>query len=50
MNFKEQITSDLSVFFDPEIFGEYHIIDGREIIIVPDEQLLKIKMKKNMMG
>ena len=50
MNFKEQITSDLSVFFDPEIFGEYHIIHGREIIIVPDEQLLKIKNEKEYDG
>ncbi|CAI3560366.1 MULTISPECIES: hypothetical protein [Clostridium] len=50
MNFKEQIEHDLNSFFDPEIFGEYHIIDGQEIVIVPDNQLLKIKNEKEYDG
>lgn len=50
MSFKEQIQYDLNAFFDPEIFGEYHIIDGQERVIVPDDERLKIKNEKEYDG
>ncbi len=50
MNFKEQIEKDLNIFFDPEVFGEYHYIDRKEVLIVIDNELLKIKNEKEYDG
>jgi hypothetical protein len=34
MTFKESIESDLDVFLDPDIFGELHNVNGKDIVIV----------------
>ncbi|MBY0088114.1 hypothetical protein [Brevibacillus brevis] len=34
MNFKDQIAADLTVFINPNEFGEFHNVDGRQLLIV----------------
>lgn len=44
MGFKEMVAQDIkSVFLDFETFGEKHVVEGKEIIIVIDNDTLKEK-------
>lgn len=46
MNFKEQLNEDLDVFFNTDEFSETHNINGKDISITPDEDLLKERKAK----
>lgn len=37
MSFKECIASDTEIFMNLEEFGEYHIVDGKEILVIVDD-------------
>ena len=50
MNFKEQLKEDLSIFFNPDEFGEDHIIDGKVVNIIVDNETLKSRNKKEYDG
>ena len=39
-SFKEMVERDRAVFLDPDIFGEPHIVEGKEIIISIDNDKL----------
>jgi len=41
MNFKEHAIRDLNIFFSLDEFGELHDIDGKEVVCVLDENVLK---------
>ncbi|RNB72170.1 hypothetical protein [Brevibacillus panacihumi] len=41
LNFKDMVQDDLTVFFNPDEHGETHIINGSEIVIVPDQDELQ---------
>lgn len=42
MTFKDQLEKDLNnIFFNPEEFGELHTINGKEMLIVVDNDMLK---------
>ncbi|MEC1744124.1 hypothetical protein [Schinkia azotoformans] len=45
MNFKEQIKNDVDVFLNFNEFAEPRIIDGREINVIIDEDVLKTKSR-----
>ncbi|MEZ3446126.1 MAG: sugar ABC transporter ATP-binding protein [Lachnospiraceae bacterium] len=36
--FHDMVTRDMEVFFNPDEFGEEHIIDGKPVICVVDDQ------------
>ncbi|MEC2131821.1 hypothetical protein P9G84_23110 [Brevibacillus centrosporus] len=40
MNFKDQLAIDAAVFFNPNEFGETHLIEGRQMVIVIDNHEL----------
>ena len=47
--FKEMIQNDLKeVFLNPEEFGESHVIDGKEMTIIIDENELVEREKKTI--
>jgi hypothetical protein len=47
MSFKDDLEADLtSVFFDTDEFGEEHSINGTQMLIVPDDDLLKERQSK----
>ena len=50
MNFKEQLNNDLDIFFNPEEFGEDHIIDGKVVNVIVDNETLKSRNKKEYDG
>lgn len=42
MNFKEVLKDDLNnVFFNNDEFAEFHIVDGKNILIIIDNETLK---------
>ncbi|MCI7302306.1 MAG: sugar ABC transporter ATP-binding protein [Clostridiales Family XIII bacterium] len=42
MSFKDMLAEDRTkVFVDPDIFGETHLVNGKEIVIVIDNDELK---------
>lgn len=48
MGFKDMVQEDVkNIFLDPEEFGELHIVDGREMTIIVDENELIEREKKN---
>lgn len=48
MSLKDEIFSDIdNVFFNLEDFGETHIIDGKKVICVFDDDALKIRSGSN---
>lgn len=50
MNFKEQIENDFdNVFFNVEEFGEMHIIEGKSVpIVIDNEQLKEFYVRKSV--
>jgi hypothetical protein len=50
MNFKEQLNNDLDVFFNKEEFGEDHVIDGKIVNVIVDNETLKSRNKKEYDG
>lgn len=50
MNFKEQIKADLNIFFNPDEFGEAHIINNQKLNIVVDNEVLKQRNRKEYDG
>ncbi|WP_026486689.1 hypothetical protein [Caldanaerobius polysaccharolyticus] len=50
MNFKDVIHSDLDVFFNLDEFAESHIIDGRSLKIVIDNDRLQQRTQKEYDG
>ena len=47
MNFGDMVREDVKdIFLDPEVFGESHIVDGREMTIIIDENELVEREKK----
>lgn len=47
MGFKDMILEDIkSIFLNPEEFGELHTVDGKEMIIIVDENELVEREKK----
>ncbi len=50
MSFKEQLKSDLSIFFNDNEFGEDHIINGKKLNIVIDNDKLEEGKIKNLDG
>lgn len=43
MAFKDMLAADIPVFLDPNFFGEPHIIDGKTVICVIDDNSLKTR-------
>jgi len=41
--FKHMVTAGLQHFLDPDIFGEPHFIEGKEVIVVVDDDMLREK-------
>ncbi|WP_160688329.1 hypothetical protein [Clostridium sp. C2-6-12] len=50
MDFKELLKDDLNVFINPDEFGEPHVIDGKVVNIIVDEETLKDRNKKEYDG
>lgn len=50
MSFKDQIESDLVVFFNTEEFATPHVIDGRTLNVIVDNDRLKERSKKEYDG
>lgn len=51
MSFKETIQADLSsIFFNLDEFAELHIIDGKEMKVIVDEDMLKERQIKAAEG
>jgi len=50
MNFKDQLKADLDIFFDPDVFGEVHKINGRDLTIVVDNERLMERKEKEFDG
>jgi hypothetical protein len=48
--FKDFLANDLNTFFNLEEFSEIHNIDGNDITIVPDDDLLKERQIKSAGG
>lgn len=46
MNFKEQIKGDLNIFFNPDEFGEEHIINKKTVNIIIDDDELDKRVQK----
>lgn len=51
MEFKETVQSDLSdVFFNTDEFAEFHNIGGRDLLIIPDSDMLEERKIKSAYG
>lgn len=51
MTFKEQLAADVgAVFLNPEEFGETHTVNGREMIVVIDDNELIGRQGQHMDG
>lgn len=50
LNFKDQIEEDLEIFINPDEFGEYHLIDRTEKLIVMDNNALLDNAKNTIEG
>jgi hypothetical protein len=50
MSFKDQVQSDLTVFINDDEFAEPHVIDGRTINVIVDNDRLKERSKKEYDG
>ena len=50
MNFKEQVKADIdSVFLNFDEFGEYHVIEGKKVLcIIDDDKLAEINLGKKL--
>ncbi|GIO09665.1 hypothetical protein J31TS6_56930 [Brevibacillus reuszeri] len=48
MNFKDQLSIDLSVFFNIDEFGEIHNIDGRDLLVVIDKDVSAGRKRKGL--
>ncbi|MCR4436165.1 MAG: hypothetical protein QHH06_10330 [Clostridiales bacterium] len=48
--FKDYINSDLSSFFNPDEFAEIHTIEGRELLVVVDNDRLSQRTQKEYEG
>lgn len=46
MALKDQIQSDTDIFFNPDEFGELHDIDGRQLLIVVDNDRLSKRTQR----
>ncbi len=47
MTFKEQMAKDVgAVFLNPNEFGETHVVDGREMVIVMDNNELLARQRQ----
>lgn len=47
MSFKEMVQEDIkNIFLNPEEFGETHLVDGKEMTIIIDENELVEREKK----
>ena len=49
-NFKDYLQQDLDIFFNPDEFGETHVINGRELTIVMDNERLMERKEKEFGG
>ena len=47
---KEKVQSDLAVFFNLDEFAEQHLIDGRSLNVIVDNDKLKERSKKEYDG
>ncbi|WP_409174812.1 hypothetical protein [Brevibacillus fortis] len=47
MNFKDQIATDLTVFINPNEFGDFHNVDGRRLLIVISKDATTGRQRKN---
>ena len=45
-NFKDFVQDDIAVFFNPDEFGEWHNIDGQELLVVIDEDLTQERSRQ----
>jgi hypothetical protein len=50
MSFKDQIQSDLAILINTSEFAESHIIDGRTLNVIVDNDRLKERSKKEYDG
>lgn len=50
MDFKNQIKKDLNIFFNPDEFGEEHVIDNKIVNVIVDNETLKSRNKKEYDG
>lgn len=50
MSFKEQIKADLNTFFNFDEFGTDHVIDGKIVNVIVDNETLKSRNKKEYDG
>ncbi|WP_459482109.1 hypothetical protein [Clostridium saccharoperbutylacetonicum] len=50
MDFKELIRNDLNIFINPDEFGESHVIDGKIVNVIVDEETLKDRNQKEYDG
>lgn len=46
MTFKEQMRADNDVFFNPAEFGEEHMVNGKKMLIVIDDNELTERKKR----
>lgn len=50
MGFKDQLSADLAVFFNPEEFSDVHNIDERNLSVIVDNDRLKERSQKEYDG
>lgn len=50
MSFKDLIKEDLTIFINPDEFGESHRINGRNLNVVVDDETLEERKNKNFDG
>jgi len=41
MGFKDQIAADMAVFFNADEFADWHDIDGKRLLCVVDDQVIR---------
>ncbi|MGF9907272.1 hypothetical protein [Brevibacillus porteri] len=48
--FKDYVASDLAVFINPNEFGEFHNVDGRQLLIVISKDATTGRQRKGTTG
>lgn len=49
-SFKDYLASDLDIYFNPDEFGEMHDIDGRQLLVIFDNDRLSQRTQKEYEG
>ena len=49
-SFKDYLASDLDIIFNPDEFGELHDVDGRQLLVVLDNDRLSHRTQKEYEG